>query len=133
MDSDQTHSLPDRTVFDNVFLVRDIIDIWKSEVSINVGILPLDQEKAFDRVGHSYLFSALKAFGFGDAFLRRISLLYNGARCTVKTRSGLSQPVPVQRGIRQGCPISGQLYSLAVEPLLCRLRERLSGLSLAGL
>ena len=34
--------------------------------------------------------------------------------------------------IRQGCPISGQLYSLAVEPLLCRLRDRISGLSLTG-
>uniref|UniRef100_A0A3Q3F8A7 Guanine nucleotide-binding protein subunit gamma n=1 Tax=Labrus bergylta TaxID=56723 RepID=A0A3Q3F8A7_9LABR len=36
--------------------------------------------------------------------------------------AGLSRPIPVRRGIRQGCPISGQLYSLAIEPLLCRLR-----------
>ncbi|KAJ3610843.1 hypothetical protein NHX12_022933 [Muraenolepis orangiensis] len=44
--------------------------------------------------------------------------------------AGLSRPIPVQRGIRQGCPISGHLYSLAIEALLCRLRSKLSGLSL---
>lgn len=42
-------------------------------------------------------------------------------------------------GIRQGCPISGavpisgQLYSVAIEPLLHRLRSRLRGLSLSEL
>ena len=47
----------------------------------------------------------------------------------VKVGVGLSWPIPVKRGIKQGCPISGQLHSLAIEPLLCRLRDRLSGLS----
>ena len=30
-------------------------------------------------------------------------------------------------------PVSGQLYSLSIEPLLCRLRSRSAGLSLPGL
>ena len=61
-----------------------------------------------------------------------MGLLYSGAECLVKVGRGLSRPVPAQRGIRQGCPISGQLYSLAFEPLLCRLKSRLSGFSLSG-
>ncbi len=43
---------------------------------------------------------------------------------------GLSVPVRVQRGIRQECPLSGQLYSLVIEPLLCKLREKLMGLQI---
>jgi len=124
---DQTYCVPDWTIMDNIFLVRDIIDVSKS-VNVDFGIVSLDQEKAFDRVDHSYLFSALRAFGF----LAWIGLLYSGAQCMVKMGAGLSWPIPVRRGIRQGFPISGHLYSLAIEPLLCRLRDRLSGLSLPG-
>lgn len=57
-------------------------------------------------------------------FLSLLGLLYRDA-CLVKVAGGLSCPVEVQRGIRQGCPISGQIYSL-----LAVLRAKLSGLIL---
>ncbi|KAK2897108.1 hypothetical protein Q8A73_013488 [Channa argus] len=128
---DQTYCVPDRTIMDNVFLMRDLIDLC-SISNVKLEIISLDQEKAFDRVDHSYLFSVLKALGIGDEFLGWLHLLYNGAECMVKMGAGLSRPIPVRRGIRQGCPISGQLYSLVIEPLLCRLRSRLGGVSLPG-
>ncbi len=53
---------------DNIFFMRDILDVCRL-FNVDVGIVSLDQEKAFDRVDHSYLFSALRAFGFGDGFL----------------------------------------------------------------
>lgn len=117
---------------DNLFLVRDIVDICNG-FNVNVGFTALDQEKAFDRVDHNYLFNVLKVFGFGETFLNLIQLLYNGASCMVKIGGTLSRPIPILRGIRQGCPLSGQLYSLAIEPLLFRLRERLSGFNVPGL
>uniref|UniRef100_A0A8K9XWG7 Reverse transcriptase domain-containing protein n=1 Tax=Oncorhynchus mykiss TaxID=8022 RepID=A0A8K9XWG7_ONCMY len=85
-----------------------------------------------DRVDHQYLFKTMKAFGFGDVFLSWMNLLYAGASCMVKVGGGLSCPIPVQRGIRQGCPISGQLYSLVIEPMLCFIRARLTGFSVPG-
>ena len=38
----------------------------------------------------------------------------------------------MRRGIRQGCPLSGQLYSLAIEPLLNLLRTRVKGVRVPG-
>lgn len=46
----------------------------------------------------------------------------------VKVGVGLSTPIQMKRGIRQGCSMSGQLYSLAIEPLLYLLRK--TGLSI---
>ncbi|KAJ3598771.1 hypothetical protein NHX12_000058 [Muraenolepis orangiensis] len=92
--------------------------------------LPDGQEKAFDRVDHTFLAATLQAFGVGEHFLSWVKCLYSDACCVVKVGGGLSRPVPVKRGIRQGCPISGLLYSIAIEPLLCRLRNRLRGLCL---
>ncbi len=128
---DQTYCIPDRTIMDNLFLMRDVMDVC-NVYNQSVGILSLDQEKAFDRIDHDFLFSVFKAFGFGEKFIAWVSLLYSNASCMVKVGGGLSRPIPVKRGIRQGCPISGQLYSLSVEPLLCFLRKHLTGFSLPG-
>lgn len=117
---------------DNLFLIKDLWDICRL-YNIDVGLISLEQEKAFGRVDHVCFFSTLRAFGFGDGFISLVGLLYKEAVCLVKVGSGLSCPVQVQRGIRQGCPISGQLYSIAIEPLLNTLRAKLSGLMLPGL
>ena len=107
---DQSYCVPDHSIVDNLFLIRDVLDICKLP-DVNVGLLSLDQEKAFDRVDHQYLFKTMKAFGCGDVFfLSWMSLLYAGASCMVKVVGGLSCPIPAKRGIRQGCPISGQKY-----------------------
>lgn len=41
----------------------------------------------------------------------------------MKINGVLSGPFSVLRGVRQGCSLSGMLYSLAIEPLLHKLRE----------
>ena len=128
---DQSYCVPDHYIVDILFLIRAVLDISKLS-DVNVGLLSLDQEKAFDRVDHQYLFKTMKAFGFGDVFLSWVNLLYAGASCMVKVGGGLSCPIPVERGIRQGCPISGQLYSLAIEPMLCFLRAKLTDFSVPG-
>ena len=130
--ADQSYCVPGRSIQDNLFLMRDIFDLCTTD-NINIGIISIDQEKAFDRVDRSFLFATLQAFGVGEHFLSWVKLLYNDTCCVVKVGGGLSRQVPVLRGIRQGCPISGQLYSVAIEPLLCRLRTRLKGLRLPEL
>ena len=62
---------------DNIFLVREIIDICKY-YDVNCGIVPLDQEKALTG-WITLMFSTHRAFGIVDTFLAWVDLLYNGA------------------------------------------------------
>ena len=103
---DQTYCIPGRSIKDNLFLIRDMVDVSKV-FGLDIGLISIDQEKAFDRVDHGYLFRMLNAFGLGDGFISWARLLYTRVACLVKVGRGLSRPVSVQRGIRQGCPLSG--------------------------
>lgn len=89
----------------------------------------MDQGNAFDRVNHFYLLKTLKAFGFGPQFVSCIKLLYSETSSKLKING---RPFAVTRGIRQGHPLSGILYSISVEPLLSHLRKRSYGLCIPG-
>lgn len=94
-----------------------------------MGLISLDQEKAFDRVEHDYLWKTLQAFGFSSDFIGYIKVLYNDIESLLKVNGGLCAPFKVCRGVRQGCSLSGILYTLAIEPLLNKLRRVLEGVS----
>ncbi|CAM2097126.1 unnamed protein product [Caretta caretta] len=129
---DQTYTVPGRSIFDNLFLVRDLLELGRRD-GLSFALLSLDQEKAFDRVNHGYLLSTLQAFGFGPQFVSFLRVLYASAECLLRLNWTLTEPVSFRRGVRQGCPLSGQLYALAIEPFLCLLRRRMTGLVLREL
>lgn len=129
----QTYCIPERSIMDNLcFLLHNVICFNQSN-HVNIGILSLDQEKAFDVVDHEYLFNVFKNFGFGDNFISYIRLLYSNVFVMVRACGGLSAPIPVTRGIRQGCPLSGQLYSLMIKLLFCRLKSVLKGIAIPNI
>lgn len=49
-----------------------------------------------------------------------VKVLYGDIESVVKVNGGLSAPLKVRRGIRQGCSMSGMLYSIAIKPFLCK-------------
>ena len=51
---DQSYCIPGRSIRDNIVLIRDYLDISNS-LDLQLGFISLDQEKAFDRVEHQYL------------------------------------------------------------------------------
>ena len=104
IDPDQTCSVPGRTITHNVTLSRDVLDYI--ERTDETGILvSLDQEKAFDRVNRAFLMNVLKRFGFGPEFLKWITTFYSGANMRIILNDWLTDPIPLQRGVRQGDPL----------------------------
>lgn len=96
VDKDKTYCIPDRSAFDNLFLVPDVLET--SERTADLIEKRFVQEKAFDRVHHTYLFKVIKAFCFGGTLLNWVKLLCTEASCMVKVEGGLSRPLSVSWG-----------------------------------
>ena len=77
-------------------------------------IINIDQEKAFDRVCHEYLFRVLKAFGLADRFIPLIKLCYIDVSSSININGSVCGPVTLGRGIKQGDSISSQLYIMSI-------------------
>ncbi|CAM2098380.1 unnamed protein product [Caretta caretta] len=97
---DQTYTVPGRTIFDNVYLVRDLLELGCRD-GLSFALLSLDQEKAFDRVDLGYLLGTLRAFGLGPQFVGFLQVLYAFAECLVRLNWTLTEPVSFGRGVRR--------------------------------
>ncbi|KAL2080694.1 hypothetical protein ACEWY4_024487 [Coilia grayii] len=125
---DQTCRVPGRSCALNLALVRDVV-CWSEQRGLSAALLSLDQEKAFNRVDHRFLFQVLRRMGFGPGFWGWVRLLYGGAVSRLRIGGSLSAPVTQRGGVRQGCPLFPLLYVLYIllyvlyiEPLVARLR-----------
>ena len=72
---EQTCSIPNWTIFSNLFLIRDIITLAK-ENNKNLCIVQVDQEKEFDKIDHDFLYKKMNTIGFSTTFVEFIKSLY---------------------------------------------------------
>ena len=106
---EQTCSIPNRTIFNNLFQIRDIIMLTK-EKNNKLYILQVDQEEAFDKIDHDFLYKIINKMGFSNEFIQFVKILYRNNISYVINNEYLSSPIKLLRGLRQGCPLSLPLY-----------------------
>jgi exonuclease III len=120
---DQAGFMPGRSIFDHIRLAQTMISYAESIKDADGYIIALDQEKAYDRIDHKYLWAAMHNFRIPETFINTVSSLYEHAYTSVAINGVLSEPFQVTRGVRQGDPLSCLLFNLAIEPLACMLRS----------
>ena len=113
-------------MLDVVATIRDAI-AYAQYTKSPLCIVTLDFDAAFDNISHEYLFAVLKGYGFSNEMRQRIRQLYENTSEAVKINGILSQQIPIKCAIRQGCPLSMQLYALCLDPLLKELQTIMIG------
>ncbi|KAE8737538.1 hypothetical protein FOCC_FOCC016998 [Frankliniella occidentalis] len=95
-------------------------------------ILSVDFSGAFDAVRHDYLFYVLEQRGVAKHFVDVVRSVYGAATSQMKINGALTEPFPVARSIRQGCPKSALLFAIVLAPFMQHVEERLRGVQLAN-
>ena len=82
-----------------------------------------DFEKAFDSVEWDFIQKCLESFNFGPNLRQWISVFYKDISSCVINNGVASQHFYLERGVHQGCPLSGILFVIAMELLAQNIRR----------
>ena len=122
--SDQTAYLKDRCIGESVRLISDILEYTDDN----------DFEKAFDSIDHCFLFLVLKSFGFGPDFIQWVKTLFKNSESCVMSNGFSTGYFALERGTRQGDPLSACLFILALEIMFIEVRSNvnIAGVKIGG-
>ena len=118
----QAGFVPGRSLYDHIKLAQLMPDYAESDFKDGL-IVSLDQEKAYDKIDHDYLWQMVVKCNFPQKFTQLVKTLYSNAKTSVMVNGVIPTVINIKRGTREGDPMSCILYNLAIEPLACTLRE----------
>ena len=122
--ADQTGFLTGRNIGENIRLIVDLMELADRK-QINGILMQCDFLKAYDSISWDYVNEVIRAYGFGPNFQRWMMIFYpaGAMNARINVNNFLSPQFNVERGIRQGCPLSCLIWLLCMEPLLNRIRK----------
>ena len=84
-------------------------------------IIPIDAEKAFEKIQHPHMIKTLQKAGIEGIYLNIIKAIYDKPTANILNGEKL-KAFPLKSGTRQGCPLSQLLFSIVLEVLATAIR-----------
>ena len=122
IDKNQTGFMKGRNITDHIRIIDDIINL-ADKFDLPGYIVSLDFAKAFDSINKDAILHALKYFNFGNYLINCVDTIMKNSESCVSNNGWLSSFFEVNKGVRQGCPISPLLFIIAVELLAIKIRS----------
>src|SRR5260370_26223170 len=116
-----------RSIHDQINLVTWMTDLCEI-TGQNGAIITLDQEKAYDKIRHDYLWRVLKEMNIPNSMINTIQSLYTNVEMMVILNGKISKKFLVTREVSQEHPLFSQLFNFTIEHMchLLRSTEQLS-------
>lgn len=80
----------------------------------------IDYEKAFDSVEHFSIFDSLRKININETYVKILENIYKEATARIHLDNHVSEAFRIERGVRQGDPISPKLFTTAIEEVFRR-------------
>jgi hypothetical protein len=130
----QSAFIANRHISSNIIITPEIIHSFNLKSWNNHAfILKLDLAKAFDRIGWSFITTALHRLGFNTNFINLIHACISTSSLAILVNDQPTEYFHPQRGLIQGCPLSPYLFVLAINELSIRLQGALQNNNLTGI
>jgi hypothetical protein len=114
-----------RRMQDNIIEAESLaIHLCRHFASVS-GIVLFDFASAFPSLGHSFIFAALRRLGVPDYIIMAIRKLYTHCTASILIGGCSHVEINIRAGIKQGCPASGSIFALALDPFVRMLCLRL--------
>jgi len=100
--------MPTEGTFEHVFMLDTALAVML------LGFI----KNAFGSIQHECIQTVMRAFGVPSYLVECIADIYARNTTVVRTAGGVTGEIPVGRGVRPGCPLSGIVFNLVTEVLV---------------
>lgn len=115
---------------DHIHVLRQILQKYKEYNKVYyLGFV--DFNKAFDSLEHQYIWESLERQGIHKKYIRILKNIYQKSTAQIKLET-TGDEFPIERGVRQGDPISPKLFSAVLETIFRRLDWDNFGINVNG-
>jgi endonuclease/exonuclease/phosphatase family metal-dependent hydrolase len=107
-----------RSITDNIMETESLAIRFVKFYAAKSGIVLFDFAAAFPSLAHCWIFIVLLTMQFPTFLIDIIRKLYEDCMIELLYGTDSHQPFQALAGIKQGCPLSGTLFALALDPFI---------------
>jgi hypothetical protein len=123
LSSEQKGFMANEGCLEHIFVLDTVLNSAKNDKR-DLAVAWLDLYNAFGSVPHQLICCNLRQLGFPETFIEIVLDIYKDSTCKVRVGSSTTNPINVERGVKQGDPLSPLLFNIAIEPVLQLVKKQ---------
>lgn len=116
-----------RGAIDCVYILNHVTEKRLARKKGKLHAIFLDLKAAFDRLNRDTLWSMMEKRGVRKELIERVKEIYQETKCRVRVGKKESEVFWIEKGVRQGCPLSPTLFNIYMAGLEEHLRAGQEG------
>ena len=105
-----------RSCTDAIFTVQEIMEKRK-EHNLLLFLLFIDYEQAYDNVNRDKLWE-MRGNKIPNYLVNKIKYIYRNTKIRIKFNDGITEPIHIYKGVRQGCGLSPVLLNIYINKII---------------